>query len=55
MGLTPAVEALAAEREARVWAMGGKAHDCERKLDDAARLLAASEQRRTEVMSVEVV
>ena len=47
-GLTPAVEALAARREANVWAMGGKAHDCERKLDDAARLLAASEQRRTE-------
>jgi tetratricopeptide (TPR) repeat protein len=47
-GLTPAVEALAARREAHVWAMSGKAQDCERKLDDAARLLAASEQRRTE-------
>jgi tetratricopeptide (TPR) repeat protein len=47
-GLTSAVAALAARREAHVWAMSGKAHDCERKLDDAARLLAASEQRRTE-------
>jgi len=40
--LTPAVEALAAEREARAWARTGKADDCERKLDDAARLLARS-------------
>lgn len=48
-GSTPAVEALAAELEARAWAMSGKAHECERKLDDVARLLArSSEQERTD-------
>jgi tetratricopeptide (TPR) repeat protein len=41
-GLTPAVEEHAAELEARAWAMSGDAGNCERKLDDAARLLAKS-------------
>lgn len=44
--LTPAVEALAAEHQARGWAMRGEGDQCERQLDDAAQLLAASSERR---------
>jgi tetratricopeptide (TPR) repeat protein len=43
--LTPAVQALAAEREARARAIRGEADHCKRKLDDAARLLAKSTER----------
>ncbi|MGH2941946.1 MAG: tetratricopeptide repeat protein, partial [Solirubrobacteraceae bacterium] len=47
--LTPAVKGHAAELEARAWAMRGNVDDCERKLDDAARLLASStEVHRTD-------
>jgi tetratricopeptide (TPR) repeat protein len=47
--LTPAVDGCAAELEARAWAISGEGDKCERKLDDAARLLArSSEQRRAE-------
>ena len=45
--LTPAVAAFAAKFEARAWATSGKADDCERKLDDAARLLAKSTEARS--------
>jgi len=44
--LTPAVEALAAERQARGWAMSGEGDHCERQLDEAARLLATSSEHR---------
>jgi tetratricopeptide (TPR) repeat protein len=44
--LTPAVEAYAAQLEARAWAISGEADRCERNLDDVAQLLAASSQRK---------
>jgi tetratricopeptide (TPR) repeat protein len=47
-GLTPAVEAYAAQLEARAWAISGEADRCERNLDDVARLLAISSQRKAD-------
>jgi hypothetical protein len=40
--LTPAVHAYAAMKEARAWALNGKANDCKRTLDEATELLATA-------------
>ena len=45
-GLTPKVEAYAAQLEARAWAISGDGDRCERNLDDVARLLATVSQRK---------